>query len=147
MSEKITGSGTWTVEDSYTCSTDTTKYTEDYSYSETVWNTAKVTSGTYEKSSTTSTTLTCFVPEISKTAAGAPMRVQLLGSGTIFMEAIAAAALLKKDWGVEADLWSCPSFNELARDGQDAERWNLLHPTEKPRLSFVARQLDKGGVR
>jgi pyruvate dehydrogenase E1 component len=46
---------------------------------------------------------------------------------------IAAAELLKKDWGVEADLWSCPSFNELARDGQDCARWNLLHPTEKPR--------------
>jgi pyruvate dehydrogenase E1 component len=62
----------------------------------------------------------------------------LLGSGTIFMEAIAAADLLKKDWGVEADLWSCPSFNELARDGQDCARWNLLHPTEKPRMSHVA---------
>jgi pyruvate dehydrogenase E1 component len=64
--------------------------------------------------------------------------VQLLGSGTIFMEAIAAADLLKKDWGVEADLWSCPSFNELARDGQDCARWNLLHPTEKPRVPHVA---------
>jgi pyruvate dehydrogenase E1 component len=67
--------------------------------------------------------------------------VQLLGSGTIFMEAVAAAALLKNDWGVEADLWSCPSFNELARDGQDCARWNLLHPTEKPRLSHVAASL------
>ena len=64
--------------------------------------------------------------------------MQLLGSGTIFMEAIAAAELLKKDWGVEADLWSCPSFNELARDSQDCERWNLLHPTDKPRVPHVA---------
>ncbi|MFX7140237.1 hypothetical protein ABTH88_20130, partial [Acinetobacter baumannii] len=56
-------------------------------------------------------------------------RVQLLGSGTIFREVIAAAELLKKDWGVESDLWSCPSFTELAREGQAAERWNLLHPT------------------
>jgi pyruvate dehydrogenase E1 component len=70
-------------------------------------------------------------------------RVQLLGSGTILREAIAAQELLEKDWGVAADVWSCPSFNELTRDGQDAERYNLLHPAEKPRLSFVARQLDK----
>src|SRR5690606_15995600 len=52
-------------------------------------------------------------------------RVQLMGSGTIFREVIAAAELLKADWGVEADIWGCPSFNELARDGQDAQRWNL----------------------
>ena len=58
-------------------------------------------------------------------------RVQLLGSGTILRESIAAQELLEKDWGVAANVWSCPSFNELARDGQDAERWNLLHPTEQ----------------
>jgi pyruvate dehydrogenase E1 component len=57
--------------------------------------------------------------------------VQLLGSGTILRESIAAQELLEKDWGVSANVWSCPSFNELARDGQDAERWNLLHPTER----------------
>ncbi|HEY5761960.1 MAG TPA: pyruvate dehydrogenase (acetyl-transferring), homodimeric type [Rhodocyclaceae bacterium] len=73
---------------------------------------------------------------------GAP-RVQLLGSGTIFREVIAAADLLAKDWGVESDLWGCPSFNELARDGQDVERWNLLHPTDKPKQSHVAKCLDK----
>ena len=67
--------------------------------------------------------------------------VQLLGSGTIFREVIAAADLLKSDWGVDADLWSCPSFNELARDGQDASRWNMLHPSEEPRLSHVERCL------
>jgi pyruvate dehydrogenase E1 component len=79
--------------------------------------------------------------QFRKGAASNGPRVQLLGSGTIFMEAVAAAALLKNDWGVEADLWSCPSFNELARDGQDCARWNLLHPTEKPRLSHVAASL------
>ncbi len=68
-------------------------------------------------------------------------RVQLLGSGTIFREVIAAADLLKKDWGVESDLWGCPGFNELARDGQDASRWNLLHPLETPRLSHVEKCL------
>jgi pyruvate dehydrogenase E1 component len=75
--------------------------------------------------------------QFRKGAASNGPRVQLLGSGTIFMEAVAAAALLKKDWGVEADLWSCPSFNELAREGQDCARWNLLHPTEKQRVSHV----------
>jgi len=65
------------------------------------------------------------------------LRVQLLGSGTIFREVIAAADLLKADWGVDADLWSCPSFVELARDCRDTTRWNLLHPGEKPRRSHV----------
>ena len=76
--------------------------------------------------------------QFRKGAASNGPRVQLLGSGTIFMEAIAAAALLKNDWGIEADLWSCPSFNELAKDGQDCARWNLLHPGEKPRLPHVS---------
>ena len=69
-------------------------------------------------------------------------RVQLLGSGTIFREAIAAADLLKKDWGVDADLWGCPSFNELAREGNDVARWNLLNPTETQRLSHVEKCLN-----
>ncbi|MEE9337119.1 MAG: pyruvate dehydrogenase (acetyl-transferring), homodimeric type [Methylococcaceae bacterium] len=75
-------------------------------------------------------------------------RVQLLGSGTIFREAVAAAKLLHDDWKVEADLWSCPSFNELARDGQTCDRWNRLHPTERAKQSHVARCLDgtKGPV-
>jgi pyruvate dehydrogenase E1 component len=67
--------------------------------------------------------------------------VNLLGSGTILRESMAARDLLEKDWGVAAHVWSCPSFNELARDGQDCERWNLLHPGEKPRVPFVAQQL------
>ena len=68
-------------------------------------------------------------------------RVQLLGSGTVLREVIAAAGLLQKDWGVAADVWSCPSFTELRRDGVDCERWNLLHPEEKPRLSHVEQRL------
>ncbi|MGZ5085218.1 MAG: pyruvate dehydrogenase (acetyl-transferring), homodimeric type, partial [Usitatibacter sp.] len=64
-------------------------------------------------------------------------RVQLLGSGTILREVMFAAEQLKKDWGVAADVWSCPSFNELRRDGIAAARWNLLHPTEKARASYV----------
>jgi pyruvate dehydrogenase E1 component len=70
-----------------------------------------------------------------------PLQVNLLGSGTILRESIAAKALLATDWGVAANVWSCPSFNELARDGQDCERWNLLHPGETPRVPFVAAQL------
>jgi pyruvate dehydrogenase E1 component len=69
--------------------------------------------------------------------------VNLLGSGTILRESQFAKTLLEADWGVAATVWSCPSFNELARDGQDVERWNLLHPLEKPRVAFVAQQLNR----
>jgi len=64
-------------------------------------------------------------------------RVQLLGSGTILLEVIAAAELLEQDFGVTADVWSVPSFTELRRDGIDVDRWNMLHPGEERRLSFV----------
>jgi pyruvate dehydrogenase E1 component len=65
-------------------------------------------------------------------------RVRLLGSGTIFREVEFAAELLRNDWGVDADLWSCTSFTELARDGQACERWNRLHPTETARVPHVS---------
>ncbi len=69
-------------------------------------------------------------------------RVQLMGSGTILREAIAAADLLKADWNVDADIWSAPSFTLLARDGQDVERWNMLHPADKnPRIAHVTQSL------
>jgi len=64
-------------------------------------------------------------------------RVQLLGSGTILLEVLAAAELLAEDWGVEADVWSATSFTELRRDGLEVERWNMLHPTDPPRVSYV----------
>ena len=64
-------------------------------------------------------------------------RVQLLGSGTILREVIAAAELLASDFGVAADVWSVPSFTELRRDGLAAERWNMLHPLDEPRRSYV----------
>ncbi|WP_147653374.1 pyruvate dehydrogenase (acetyl-transferring), homodimeric type [Vulcaniibacterium gelatinicum] len=70
------------------------------------------------------------------------LRVQLLGSGTILREAIAAAELLDKDFGVTADIWSCPSFTELRRDGFDAERWNRLHPEAAPRKPYVTQLLE-----
>ena len=73
-----------------------------------------------------------------KSEAQTKHRVQLLGSGTILREVIAAADLLMNDWGIAADIWSAPSFTLLARDGQDAERWNMLHPTDTPRVPYIA---------
>jgi len=69
-------------------------------------------------------------------------RVQLLGSGTILRECIAAAELLEQEFGVVADVWSCPSFSELRRDGFDCERWNRLHPeTKDQRVPYVTQCL------
>ena len=67
--------------------------------------------------------------------------VQLLGSGTILNEVIAAADLLQDDWGVLSDVWSVTSFSQLRRDGIETERWNMLHPGESPQTPFVADQL------
>lgn len=64
-------------------------------------------------------------------------RVQLLGSGTILREVIAAAEILESEYSVAADIWSVTSFNELAREGQSAARWNRLHPNKKARASYV----------
>ena len=74
--------------------------------------------------------------------------VQLLGSGTILREVIEAAAILKADFDVDADVWSATSFNELRRDGLITSRWNMLHPEETPRQSFVEECLEgaKGPV-
>jgi pyruvate dehydrogenase E1 component len=70
-------------------------------------------------------------------------RVQLLGSGTILREVLAAAEMLESEWGVAADVWSATSFTELRRDGLAAERWNLLHPESKPRVPYVTEILQK----
>ncbi len=71
------------------------------------------------------------------------LRVQLLGSGTILREVIAAAELLANDFGIAADVWSCPSFTELRRDGMECERFNLLNPTQPAKVPYVAQQLGK----
>ncbi|MEO1817332.1 MULTISPECIES: pyruvate dehydrogenase (acetyl-transferring), homodimeric type [Pseudomonadaceae] len=71
------------------------------------------------------------------------LHVQLMGSGTILREVREAAAILKEDFGVSADIWSVTSFNELRRDGLAVERDNRLHPTRKPKASFVEQCLDK----
>jgi pyruvate dehydrogenase E1 component len=64
-------------------------------------------------------------------------RVQLLGSGTILNEVLAAAELLESDFKVAADVWSVTSFTELRRDGIEVERWNMLHPLEEARRAYV----------
>ncbi|MDK4575579.1 pyruvate dehydrogenase (acetyl-transferring), homodimeric type [Kingella kingae] len=68
-------------------------------------------------------------------------KVQLMGSGVILEEVIHAADLLKADFGVDADVWSCTSFNLLHRDAMEVERHNRLHPTGEQKVSFVAQQL------
>ncbi len=70
-------------------------------------------------------------------------KVQLMGSGVILREVIVAGEMLEKEWGISADVWSVTSFNELRRDGLDAERWNMLNPEKPQRLSYVA-ELMKG---
>jgi len=69
-------------------------------------------------------------------------RVQLMGAGTILREVRAAADILRSEYGVEADVWSLTSINELTRDGQRAERWNLLHPEAEPRKAYITEQLE-----
>ncbi|TFW27669.1 pyruvate dehydrogenase (acetyl-transferring), homodimeric type [Duganella callida] len=68
-------------------------------------------------------------------------RVQLIGSGTILRESLFAVDLLKNDWNIAADVWSAPSLTLVARDGQDAERWNLVNPTKEQRVPYVAQLL------
>ncbi|GAB2713422.1 pyruvate dehydrogenase (acetyl-transferring), homodimeric type [Comamonas sediminis] len=78
---------------------------------------------------------------LCKAGGAGDLRVHLLGSGTILRESFFAQELLAADWGVTADVWSCPSFNELTRDGQDADRWNLLHPLETAKVPYVTAEL------
>jgi len=68
-------------------------------------------------------------------------KVQLMGSGTILREVIAAAELLQADFDINADVWSVTSVNELAREASDCGRWNQLHPTKKARKSFLETRL------
>lgn len=73
---------------------------------------------------------------------GAAASVQLLGSGAILREVIAAAELLEADFEIQANVYSVTSFSELRRDGLDKERWNLLHPDQPPKSSYVQECLD-----
>jgi len=74
-------------------------------------------------------------------SADAP-RVQLMGSGAILREVLAAADLLRDDFGITADVWSATSYTLLRRDGLEVERWNMLHPTQTPRRAYVRQALD-----
>ena len=68
-------------------------------------------------------------------------KVTLMGAGTILNEVVAASQILKEEFSVETDIWSLTSVNELVREGQAVDRWNLLHPTETPKLSYVEQQV------
>jgi pyruvate dehydrogenase E1 component len=81
----------------------------------------------------------------SKRGRKAAPRVQLLGSGAILRESLAAAKLLEQDFGVLSDVWSVTSYNELARQGRNVTRWNRLHPDEPPQIAYVTEQLTKAG--
>jgi len=70
-------------------------------------------------------------------------RVQLIGCGSILREVLAAAELLEADWGVAGDVWSATSLTQLARDGAEAHRWNLLHPSARPRKPYVTEILER----
>ncbi|MCZ6805217.1 MAG: pyruvate dehydrogenase (acetyl-transferring), homodimeric type [Proteobacteria bacterium] len=73
-------------------------------------------------------------------------RIQLLGSGTILRVVIAAADLLKDDFGITSNIWSVTSFNELRREGLSTQRWNMLHPTKKAKVSYVESLLKEPGI-
>jgi pyruvate dehydrogenase E1 component len=77
----------------------------------------------------------------SQTKKPAKKHVNLMGSGTILVQAMKAAEMLKADFGVTSDIWSATSFNELARDGQDAARANRLNPLDEPKVPYITEQL------
>jgi pyruvate dehydrogenase E1 component len=72
----------------------------------------------------------------------AKLRVQLMGAGTILNEVREAAKILKETYSVESDIWSLTSVNEITREGQQVDRWNLLHPDSKPKRAYLTEQLD-----
>ncbi len=78
---------------------------------------------------------------LKKGGEGASPRVQLMGGGSILVEVEKAAELLKNDWGVESDVWSMTSVNEVYRDAKSADRWNLLHPEEEPKKPYITELL------
>ncbi|MFQ5610284.1 MAG: pyruvate dehydrogenase (acetyl-transferring), homodimeric type, partial [Woeseiaceae bacterium] len=74
-----------------------------------------------------------------RTGSQGKLRAQLLGSGAILREVLAAADILEAEYGISTDVWSVTSFSELRREGMECDRWNMLHPTEPPRDAYVAR--------
>ncbi len=72
-----------------------------------------------------------------KSAEKSEVTAQLMGSGTILREVIAAAKILESEYNIGCDIWSAPGINELRRDGEDCDRWNLLHPGQERRVSHI----------
>ena len=72
--------------------------------------------------------------------------IRLLGSGPLIGETLAAAKLLKEDWGIEPGIWNVTSFSELRRDAEETERWNLINPDKEPRQSHLEIKLSKHSV-
>ena len=70
-------------------------------------------------------------------------KIQLLGSGTILREMIAAAEILQNEYEIDSEIWSVTSFNELRRDGLEVERYNLLNPDKEKKLTYIEKCLDK----
>jgi pyruvate dehydrogenase E1 component len=83
--------------------------------------------------------------KVEETRDSAMQRVTLLGAGSILGEVRQAAQILRDDYGVDADVWSLTSVNQLARDGHDCLRWNMLHPEEAPKTGYLAQQLAAAG--
>jgi pyruvate dehydrogenase E1 component len=78
---------------------------------------------------------------------GAKLRAHLFGSGAIMFEVLKAQQILEEKYGVAADVWSITSYKELYRDGNDCERWNMLHPGDSPKVPYVSEKLkDAAGV-
>src|SRR5207248_2554135 len=76
----------------------------------------------------------------------AELCAQLMGSGAIVHEVLKAQEMLAEKYNIAADVWSVTSYKELYRDGNEAERWNMLHPSEKPRVPYIAQCLDGASV-
>ena len=74
------------------------------------------------------------------------IKVQLLGSGPILNEVIAASKLLKDDWGIESDIWSVTSYSELHKDAESVNRWNLLNPSKDKKISYLNSCLEKSNA-
>ena len=81
--------------------------------------------------------------KIKETSGSKDAKIQLLGSGTILREMMAASEILKKEYQVDSEVWSVTSFNELRRDGLEVERFNLLNPDKEPKKSYVEKCLGK----
>ncbi|WGY71576.1 pyruvate dehydrogenase [Burkholderia cepacia] len=79
-----------------------------------------------------------------RTAAGAAARIRLCGAGSTLAQVMEAADLLHDEWRIDSTIWSCPSYTQLARDGRAADRWNLLHPQDEPRIAHIRACLGEG---